>query len=98
MWKDTEGGHVQLPNDICCSVVFEDLFPIWTIVLVIAETLRVEATELTLSGDVIQPIAFNIRSTCRGRQQELPEATFYPRSEILPKERAVVYPKRHEHA
>jgi hypothetical protein len=72
MREDTEGGHVQLPDDVCCSVVFEDFFPIWTIVLTIAETLRVEATELTLSGDVVQTVAFNIRSTCRRRQQELP--------------------------
>ena len=72
MWKDTQGGHVQLPDDVGGSIVFEDLFPMWTIVLTIAETLRVEATELTLGGDIVQPVAFNIRSTCRRRQQELP--------------------------
>jgi hypothetical protein len=67
MWKDTEGGHVQLPYDVCCSFVFEDLTPIWTIVFAVAETLPVEATELTLSGDIVQAVAFNIRSTCRRR-------------------------------
>src|SRR5687768_18585103 len=47
MQKDTQAGaHVQLPNDVGGSVVLEDLLPIWTIVLTIAETLRVEATEL----------------------------------------------------
>src|SRR4030095_1061697 len=54
MWKDTQGGHVQLPDDVCCSVVFEDLFLIWTTVLAIAETMRVEATELALGGDIVQ--------------------------------------------
>src|SRR6185436_14542544 len=43
MWKDTQGGHVQLPDDVCCSVAFQDLFAIWTIVLTVTETLRIEA-------------------------------------------------------
>ena len=21
MWKDTQGGHVQLPDDVCCTLV-----------------------------------------------------------------------------
>ena len=72
VWKDAQGGHVQLPDDVCCPLVCEDLLPIWTIVLTIAETLRVEATELTLGGHVVQAVAFNIRSTGRRRQQPLP--------------------------
>ena len=98
MWKDTQGGHVQLPDDVCCTLAFEDLFPIWTIVLTIVETLRVEGTELTVGGDVVQPLAFNIGSTCRRRQQPLPQAALHPRGHILPKERAIRHPKRHEHA
>src|SRR5688572_13669333 len=66
------GAHVQLPDDVGRSVVLENLFAIWTAVLAIAETLRVEATELALGGDVVQAVPFHIRRTRRRREQELP--------------------------
>ena len=69
MWEDTQRGHVELPNNVCGSVVFENLFSIWSIVLTVAETLCVEATKLTFGGDVVQPVAFNIRNARRRRQQ-----------------------------
>src|ERR1041385_5747605 len=97
MWKDTQGGYVQLPNDVCCSLVFEDLLSIWAIVRMSAETFRVEATELTFGGDIIQAVAFDIWSTCRRRQQEIPQTTLHPLSHILPKERSIRRPKGHEH-
>ncbi len=52
MWKDAQGRHIQLPDDVCCTLVCEDLFPIWTIVLTIVETVRIEATEVAIGGDV----------------------------------------------
>src|SRR5258705_11022055 len=99
MRKDTQGGaHVQLPDDVGRSVVLEDLFPIWTTVLAIAETLRVEATELALGGDIVQAVSFHIRRTCRRRQQELPQAALHSRGHVLPKEGAIPRSKGHEHA
>jgi hypothetical protein len=54
MWKDAQAGaQVQFPDDVGRGVVLEDLFPIRTIVLAIAETLGVEAAELALSGDIV---------------------------------------------
>ena len=44
MRKDTQRGDIQLPNDICRCVVFEEFFAIWTIILTIDEALRVETT------------------------------------------------------
>ena len=87
-----------MPDDVGCTLFLEDLFPIGTIVLAIAETLRVEAAKLAFGGDVVQPVAFDIRSTGRRRQQPLPQAALHPRGHILPKERAIRRPKRHEHA
>ena len=99
MRKDTQAGaHVQLPDDVGRSVVLEDLLPIRTIVLAIAETLRVEATELALGGDIVQSVPFHIRRTCRRRQQELPQSALHSRGHVLPKERAIRHPKGHEHA
>src|SRR5689334_483952 len=98
MWKDSQSGNVQFPDDVCGSVAFEELFAIWTIVLTIAEAFRVEATELTLGGDVVQPVAFNVRNTRRRRQQPVPKAALHPRSHVLPKERTISHPKSHEHA
>src|SRR5947207_12340494 len=99
MWKDTQAcAHVQLPDDVGRSLILEDFLPIRTIVLAIAETLRVEATELTLGGDIVQPVTFHIRRTCCRRQQELPQATLHSRGHVLPKERAIRRPKGHEHA
>src|SRR4030095_12659287 len=95
MWKDAQGGHVQLPDDVCSTLVSEDLVPIWTIVLAIVETLSVEGTELTVGGDVVQPVAFNIRSACRRRQQPLPQAALHARGHILPQELAIRRPQRH---
>src|SRR4030095_17061648 len=80
------------------SLVVEDLFPIWTAVLAIAETVRVEATELALGGDIVESVPFDIRRTCRRRQQELPQAAVHSRRHVLPKERAILHPKGHEHA
>src|SRR4030095_12442167 len=80
------------------SLVVEDLFPIWTAVLAIAETMRVEATELALGGNVVESVPFDIRRTCRRRQQELPQATVHSRRHVLPKKRAILHPKGHEHA
>ena len=91
MRKDTQAGaQVQLPDDVSSGVVLEELFPIRTIVLAIPETLRVEATELALGGDIVQPVLFHIRRTGRRRQQELPQASFHARGDVLPKERASV--------
>jgi hypothetical protein len=81
VWKDTQGRHVQLPDDVCRTLV-----------------VPLEAAELALGGDVAQPVAFNIRSTCRRRQQPVPQTVLQPRSHILPKERAIRRPKRLEHA
>src|SRR5215813_4748027 len=98
MGKDTQAGaHVEFPDDVGCSVVLADLFPIRT-TIAIAETLGVEATKLTLSGDVIQPVPFYIRCTCRRWQQEIPQAALYSRGHVLPKERAIRDSKSHEHA
>ena len=78
MRKHTQAAaHVQLPGDVGRSVVLEDLFPIWTTVLAIEETLRVEATELAFGGDIVQTVTFHIRCTCRRRQQELPQAALH---------------------
>ena len=55
MRKDAQAAaHVQFPDDVGRSVVLEDLFPIRAVVLAVAETLRVEAAELALGGDVVQ--------------------------------------------
>src|SRR5262249_7077286 len=78
--------------------VLENLFPIWTIVLAITETLCVQATELALGGDIVQPVSFHIRRTCVRRQQELTEASLHSRGYVLPKELAIGCPKGHEHA
>src|SRR5262245_30414728 len=98
MGKDTQGWHVQLPHDVCGTFVMEGLFPIWTIVLTIVKTPSVEGTDLTVGSDVVQPVAFNRRSTCRRRQQPIPQAALYPRGDILPEELAIHRPKRLEHA
>ena len=99
MRKDTQAGaHVELPGDVGRSVVLEDLLPIRTTVLAIAETLRVEGTELALGGDVVQTVPFHIRRTRRRRQQELPQAALHSRGHVLPEERAIRRPKGHEHA
>src|SRR6185369_17506719 len=82
MWKDTQGRHVELPGHIGCSVT---------------NTIYVEATELTLGGDVVQPVPFHIRCACRRRQEELSQAAVHSRSYVLPKERAISHAKRHEH-
>jgi hypothetical protein len=38
MWKDTQcGAHVQLPDDVCCTLADEGFVQIWTIVLAIVE-------------------------------------------------------------
>jgi len=99
MRKDTQAAtHVQLPDDVGRSVVREDLVPIRTIVLAITKTLRIEATELALGGDVVQPVPFHIRRTCRRRQQELSQTSIYSRGHVLPKECAILRVKCHEHA
>ena len=98
MRKDTQpGAHVQFPNDVSRGVVLEVLFPIPARVLAIAETPCVEATELALGGDIVQPVPFHIRRTGRRRQQELPQASLYARGHVLPKERPIRHPKGHEH-
>ena len=76
----------------------QGLFPIRTIILAIAETLCVEATELALGGDVVQTVPFYIRRTRRRRQQELPQASLHSRGHVLPKELAIRHSKGHEHA
>src|ERR1043165_1767931 len=99
MWKDTEpAAYVQLPDDVGRSIVLKNLLPIWTIVLAIAETLCVQATELTLGGDVVQAISFHIRSTCGRRQQELPQTSLHSRGYVLPKEFAVCCSEGLQHA
>src|SRR5262245_30257814 len=99
MRKDTQAAtHVQLPNDVGRRVVLEDLLPIRTSVLTITETLCIEATKLAFSGDVIQPVPFHIRHTCRGRQQELSQTSLYSWGHVLPKEFAILRLKCHEHA
>ena len=83
MRKDTQAAaHVQLPDDVGRGVVLEDLFPIRAIVLAIAETLGVEATELALGGDIVEPVPFHIRRTGRRRQQELPQTSLYSRGHV----------------
>jgi hypothetical protein len=62
------------------------------------ETLRVEAAELALGGDIVQTVPFHIRRTCRRRQQELPQPSVHSRGHVLPKERAIRRPKGLEHA
>src|SRR5829696_5975681 len=99
MRKDTQAvAHVELPQDVGRTVVFKDLCVIWTTVLAIAETLYVETTELALGGDVVQPVPFHIRRTCRRRQQELSQPSLYSRSYVLPQECALLRVKCHEHA
>src|SRR5262244_3155098 len=99
MRKDTQAAaDVQLPDDVGRSVVLENLFPIRTIVLAIAETLCVQATELALGGDIVQPVSFHVRSTSCRRQQELPQSSLHSRGYVLPKELAIRRPKGHEHA
>src|SRR5215217_5968940 len=78
MWKDTQGRHVDLPDDVGGS--------------------RVEATELTLGGDVVQAVPFHVRCTCRRRQEELAQAAVHSPSYVLPEERAISHAKGHEHA
>src|SRR6185369_17161387 len=69
-----------------------------TIVLAITETLCIEATELALGGDIVQPVPFHIRRTCRRRQQELSQTSLYSRGHVLPKEFAILRLKCQEHA
>src|SRR6201988_4618508 len=98
MRKDTQAGaHVQLPDDVGGSVVFEDLFPIWTNVLAITKTMGVEGTELAFGGDIVQPVSFHIRRTCRRGKQKLPQASLDSRGHVLPKEFAIRRAKGHEH-
>ena len=97
--KDTQAAaHVQLPDDVGRRVVLEGLVPIRTAVLAVAETLRVEAAELALRGDVVQTVPFDIRRARRRRQQELPQAALHARGQVLPEESAIRHPKGHEHA
>ena len=99
MREDTQAGaHVELPDDVGRSVVLEDLLPIRTTVLAVAETLRVEGPKLALGGDVVQPVPFHVRRTRRRRQQELPQAALHSRGHVLPEERAIRRAKGHEHA
>ena len=99
MRKDTQAAtHVQLPDDVGRRVVLEDLLPIRTSVLAVAETLRVEGTELALGGDIEQSVPFHIRRTCCRRQHELLQAALHFRGHVLPKERAIRRPEGHEHA
>ena len=99
MRKDTQAGaHVELPDDVGRRGVLEDLLLIRTTVLAVAETLRVEGTELALGGDVVQTVPFHVRRTCRRRQQELPQAALHSRGHVLPEERAIRHAKGHEHA
>src|SRR5262245_24523223 len=99
MWKDTQSAtHVQLPDDVGPMVVPQQLLPIWTIVLTITKTLRIETTELTLGGDIVHPVPFHIRRTCRRRQQELPQTSLYARGRVLPKKFAIHRSKCEEHA
>src|SRR5687767_10755524 len=99
MRKDTQpSAHVQLPNDVGGSIVLKNFLPIWTIVLAIAETLRVEATELALGGDVVQTVPLHMRRARRRRQQELPQTAPNSRCHVLPKEFTIRHSKRHEHA
>src|SRR5499433_3434315 len=98
MRKDTQAAaDIQLPDDVGRSVVLKKLFPIRTIVLAIAETLCVQATELALRGDIVQTVPFHIRSTCGRRQQELPQASLHSRGYVLPKELAIRRSKGLEH-
>src|SRR5262249_60535438 len=69
-----------------------------TIVLAIAETLCVQATELAFGGDIVQPVPFHIWSTCGRRQQELTQASLDSRGYVLPKELAIRRAKSLEHA
>src|SRR5262245_23067904 len=99
MWKDPEAAtHIQLPDDVGGSLVLEDLIPIRTVVLAIEEPPRVEAAELALGGDVVQPVPFHVRSTCRRRQQELSQTSLDPRRHVLPKEFAILRLKCGEYA
>src|SRR4051812_18525175 len=99
MWKDAQSStHVQLPDDVGGSVVVKHFILIRTIVLAVAKTLGVEATELALGGDVIQSVPFHIRrARCRG-QQELSQTSLYSRSDILPTKFSIARSKRHEHS
>src|SRR5436190_19506377 len=99
MRKDTEAGaYIKFPYDDGRSFVLENLFAIWTTVLAITETLRVEATELALGSDVVKSVPFHIRRTCRRRQKELAQSTVDSRRHVLPEKRAVLHAKGHEHA
>src|SRR5262249_35362584 len=98
MRKDTQAAHVQLPDDVGCSLVLEELFPIRTIVFTIAKTLCVEAPEWALRRDIVQPVTFHIRCACSRRQQELSQASLHSRGHVLPKKLAIGGPKGHEHA
>src|SRR5678816_4430300 len=99
MRKDTQAGsHVELPDDVGSGVVFEGLFTIWTSVLAIAEPLRVQTSELAVGCNVIQSVPINVWRTCRRRQQEVPQAApLHSRGHVLPKERAILRSKGHEH-
>jgi hypothetical protein len=98
MRKDTQSTtHIQLPYNIGRSVVVEHLLPIGPIVLAITETLCVEATELALSGDIVQPVPFHIRRTGGRSQQELSQTSLYSRGHVLPKEFAILRSKCGEH-
>src|SRR5688572_22222308 len=98
MRPNAQTGNVTVPDDFGRSVVPKTALPDSSTVLAIAETLRVQATELALGGDIVQPVPFHIRRTCRRRQQELPQSALHSRGHILPKERAIRHPKGHEHA
>ena len=85
MRKDTKAAaHVQLPDDVGGSDVLGDLIPMRTIVVAIAETTRVEATELAFGRDVEQPVPFHVRRARRRRQQELPQTSLDSRRHVLP--------------
>src|SRR5688572_33273677 len=87
MREDTEEAtHVQLPDDVGRRVVLEEFILIRTVVRAITETLRVETSELALGGDVVQPVPFHIRRTCRRRQQKLSQTSLDSRSHVLPEE------------
>src|SRR4051794_4907175 len=98
MRKDTQAGaHIQFPDNARRGVGEHEFFPPRRVAFTIAETAGVKATQLALSSDVEQPAPFDIRCARSRRQQEISQASLHSRSHVLPKERAIIRSKGHEH-
>src|SRR5947209_19692717 len=91
-------AHIEFPDEVGCATIMGKSLRRSNDILAIAQVMRVETTELALGGDIVEPVAFNIRRAGRRRQEELSEAALDSRGLVLPKEFAIRCSKSHKNA